>query len=286
MSDLDERLCDPLRQHTAGHSYTDADIKGGPVSSLSAGASSRWSPECKASALQAALSTSKRNTHRYRMRAAACQVHLVAAHLRCNRVSSSPQANTILRHVKAFLQELSLASLQKTCAILACFSYNRALVQMRPSLPNPPSAPPPDSATAHLSPAASAIMPQLPQHAASSGPSAVQMTSQRHHAHITHTVTAVLPSDDSHVNVVQAPVPQRRGHKRRALSTVAASQITRRVRQRSGLSHASSHVDHQPRPSSAVPRAVASVVCSMSSDVTPSLIGGPSALGAPFDPGG
>ena len=50
------------------------------------------------------------------------------------------------------------------------------------------------------------------------------MTSQRHHAHVTHTVTAVLPSDHSHV--AQAPVPQRRGHKRRALSTVAASQIT------------------------------------------------------------
>ena len=171
-------------------------------------------------------------------------------------------------------------------SILACFPYNSTLaspVQMRPSLPNPPSAPPPDCATAHPPPAASAIMPQLPQQAASSGPSAMQMTSQQHHAHITHTVTAVSPSDDLHV--AQA-VPQRRGHKRRALSTVAASQITRRVRQRSGLSHASSHVDHQPRPSSAVPRAVASVVCSLSCDVTPSLIGGPSALGALFDPGG
>ena len=62
----------------------------------------------------------------------------------------------------------------------------------------------------------------------------------------------------------------------------AASQITRRVRQQSGLVHALNHVDHQPRPSSAV----ASIVCSMSSDVTPSLIGAPSALGATFDPGG
>ena len=119
-------------------------------------------------------------------------------------------------------------------------------VQMCPSLPNPPSTPPPDFATAHPPPAAYAIliMPQLHQHATSSGPSAVQMTSQRHHAHIIHTVTAVLPLNYSHV--AQAPVPQRRGHKRRALSTAAASQITRRVRQRSDLSHATSHVGHQP----------------------------------------
>ena len=218
------------------------------------------------------------------------QHQLIIGHtgvMRCDNMAALQALGVCSQHVKAFLRKLSLASLQKSCAILACFPYNSTLaspVQMRPSLPNPPSAPPPDSATAHPPPAASAIMPQLPQHAASSGPSAAQMTSQRHHAHITHTVTAVLPSDASYV--AQAPIPQRRGHKRRALSIVAASQITRRVRQRSSLSHASSHVDHQPRPSSAVPRAVTSVVCSMSSDVAPSLVGRPSALAAPSDPGG
>ena len=163
----------------------------------------------------------------------------------CDNMAALQALGVCSQRVKAFLQELSLASLQKSCAILACFPYNSTLaspVQMRPSLPNPPSAPPPDSATAHPPPAASAIMPQLPQYATSSGPSAVQMTSQQHHAHITHTVTEVLPSDDSHV--VQAPVPKRQGHKRRAPSTVAAGQITRRVRQQSGLSHASSQVDH------------------------------------------
>ena len=137
----------------------------------------------------------------------------------CDNMAALQALGVCGQRVKSFLQELSLASLQKSCAILTCFPYNSTLaspVQMRPSLPNPPSAPPPDSATAHPPPAASAIMPQLPQHAATSGPSAVQMTSQRHQAHITHTVTAMLPSDVLHV--AQAPVPQRRGHKRCAPS--------------------------------------------------------------------
>ena len=179
----------------------------------------------------------------------------------CDNMAALQALGVCSQRIKAVLQELSLASLQKSYVILACFPYDitsTSPVQMRPSLPDPPSTPPPDSAHPQL--VASMIMPQ---HAASSGPSAVQMTSQRHHAHITDIVTAMLPSDDSHVS--QAPVPPRRGHKRRAPSTVTASQITRCVRQRSSLSHSSSHIDHQPRPSSAVPTTVTSVACSMSS---------------------
>ena len=63
-----------------------------------------------------------------------------------------------------------------------------------------------------------------PQHALLSGPSAMQMLSQQHHAHIASTVTAMLPSDES--PFAQAAVPQRRGRKRRAPPTVTASQIT------------------------------------------------------------
>ena len=47
-------------------------------------------------------------------------------------------------------------------------------------------------------------MPHLPQHAASSGPSAVQMTNQRHHAHITHTVTGEARVLDSETAMVAA----------------------------------------------------------------------------------
>ena len=49
-----------------------------------------------------------------------------------------------------------------------------------------------------------------------------------------------------------------------ACSIHCHSQITRRFMQRRGLSQASSHLNHQPGPSSAVTRAITNVVCSMS----------------------
>ena len=143
--------------------------------------------------------------------------------MHCDNMAALQALGVCSQHVKAFLQDFSLASLQKSCAIVACFPYNTIVaspVQMRSSSPVPLSATPADFAIAHPQPAASAI---VPQHAASSGPSAVQMTSQRHHAYIPDTMTAMLPSDAS---VAQAPVTQRRVHKRRAQPPVTASQIT------------------------------------------------------------